>query len=108
MSEKDDPDLIKAALALTQSIGSVVGLDLSALNMQYGRRTPEHIAEVARLARENEAMNAGIDRFAESRANGYDDKSTEVAVDTRDVLQTMIAVSPVTAKQNQEETDERS
>ena len=96
---KDDPDLLKAALALTQSIGSVAGLDLSALNMHYARRTPEHIAEVARLAREHEAMNAGINLYAESRANGYDDKSNEVSVDATNASRTEIAISQDRAKQ---------
>jgi hypothetical protein len=52
--------------------------------------------------------NGGIDQFALSRAEVYDDKRTEVSVDTPDVLQAMIAVSPVSAKQNEEETNERS
>ncbi len=108
MSKTDKPDPVRTALAVSHAVATVTGLDLPVPGFAYRRRSAEHIAEVARLSRDHAAMIAGMDRFAESRATGYDDKSTEVFMDTRDVSQAMIAVSPVNAKQNKEETNERS
>jgi len=70
MTRRGDPDLLKAALAVTHALGTATGLAVGVPSAAYRRRTPDHIAEVQRLAREHAAMNAGIDRYRDSRANG--------------------------------------
>jgi hypothetical protein len=98
MSDQDTHDLTEKTLTVALSVGTVTGLNLPV----YRRRTAENIAEVARLSGEHQAMIAEIDRFAQSRTSGYDDKSTELFMNTPDVLQAKIPVSPMTAKQNEE------
>jgi hypothetical protein len=99
MTKRDDPDLLKAALAVTHSLGTAAGLVVEVPSAAYLRRTPEHIAEVQRLAREHAAMNAGIDRYGDSRADGYEDKVNEVFVDAKDALRIEIAMSQGPANQ---------
>ena len=80
MSEPTDQNLLKTAGLIAQTVASTTGADLSSLH-HVGRRTPEHIAEVARLERKHSEMLAEIDRYADSRCNGYGDKSYELVLD---------------------------
>jgi hypothetical protein len=103
MKQQGDPELLKAALALTQVMGSAAGLAVQTPGAAYLRkRTPEHLAEVQRLARDHAAMNAGIDSYQDSRANGYEDKLNEVFVDTKDALRIEIAMLQGPAKQTKD------
>jgi signal transduction protein with GAF and PtsI domain len=99
MKRQGNPDLLKAALALTQVVGSAAGVVVQVPAVAYLRgRTPDHVAEVARLARDHEAMKARIDSYHESRQNGYEDKANEVFVDTQDALSSKFALSQGPAK----------
>ena len=87
MNDPEDQNLLKTAGLIAQTMMSASGLDLT-LIPHVRRRTPEHIAEVARLERQNSAMLAGMDRYADSRLNEYDDKTTELVLDRRSQTET--------------------